>query len=115
MKVLVTGSRDWNDRAAIERGFDAMTPTLVIHGDAKGADSIAHAIATTRGIDIARFPANWNGRGKAAGPYRNRLMHDLLQPDVVLAFPLPQSVGTKDLMKYAESKGTPVLVSGVDF
>jgi hypothetical protein len=115
MKVLVTGSRDWSDRAAIERGFDAMTPTLVIHGDAKGADSIAHEVAMSRGIDVARFPANWNKHGKAAGPHRNRLMHELMKPDVVLAFPLPQSKGTLDMMRWAEAKGTPVLVSGVDF
>ncbi len=115
MKVLVTGSRDWSDRAAIEAGFDAVSPELVVHGDAMGADSVAHAVATGRGIDVVRCPANWNGRGKAAGMHRNRLMFDLVQPDVVLAFPLPQSIGTRGMMRYAESKGCPVLVCGVDF
>lgn len=115
MKVLVTGSRDWTDRRAIEGGFDLVEPTLVIHGDAKGADWIADTVAVTRGIDRVKFPANWNGRGKAAGPIRNRLMFDLLQPEVVLAFPLPQSRGTIDMMEYARSQGCAVLVHGQDF
>lgn len=115
MKVLVTGSRDWQDRAAIERGFDLVSPSFVVHGDALGADSVAHAVAMSRGIDVVRFPANWNGRGKSAGMHRNRLMFDMVLPDVVLAFPLPQSVGTVGMMRYAESKGCAVLVCGVDF
>lgn len=115
MKVLITGSRDWKDRAAIERGLELMQPTLVIHGDAQGADWIADAVAQTDGLQRAKFPANWGGEGKAAGPKRNRLMFDLMKPDVVLAFPLPQSVGTKDMMNYARSQGCPVLVCGEDF
>lgn len=115
MKVLVTGSRDWQDRAAITEGFAITEPTLVIHGDAKGADSIADAVAATAGIDRAKFPANWNRHGKSAGPHRNRLMFDITQPDLVLAFPLPQSRGTWDMVEYARSKGCAVLVRGEDF
>lgn len=115
MKVLVTGSRDWADRKAIEEGFDLLEPTLIIHGDAKGADWIANAVAGTRGIDIVKFPANWNKHGKKAGPIRNRLMFDSMQPNAVLAFPLPQSIGTLDMIKYARSKDCPVLVKGEDF
>lgn len=115
MKVLVTGSRDWNDREAITRGIRLMQPTLVIHGDAQGADWIADAVAASDGIARAKFPANWNGEGKAAGPKRNRMMFDITKPDVVLAFPLPQSVGTLDMMAYARSHGCPVLVVNEDF
>lgn len=115
MKVLVTGSRHWKDRQAIEEGFRQIPPTLVIHGDAIGADTIANAVAATLGIDRAIFPANWSGHGKAAGPIRNRLMFDTTQPDVVLAYPLPDSCGTWDMVEYARSKGCPVLVYGEDF
>lgn len=115
MKVLITGSRDWGNRAAIEEGFRLLEPTLIIHGDAKGADAIAHEVAMSAGIDVARFPANWNGHGKSAGPHRNRLMFDLIPPDAVLAFPLPQSRGPIDMIEYARSKGCAVLVKGEDF
>lgn len=115
MKVLVTGSRDWADRGAIEEGFNQLSPTLAIHGTAQGADWIADAVAVTRGIDRVKFPANWNKHGKAAGPIRNRMMFDMTQPDVVLAFPLPQSRGTWDMVEYARSKGAAVLVRGEDF
>lgn len=116
LKVLITGSRDWNDRAIITTQIRALEPTLVIHGDALGADSIADAVAMSEGIDVVKFPANWNGRGKGAGPWRNRLMFDLIPPDVVLAFPLPQSRGTIDMIEYAEDQGNcTVLVYGRDF
>lgn len=115
MKVLVTGSRNWTDRGAIEEGFTMFEPTLVAHGDAQGADWIANAVAMGLGIDVVRFPANWNGRGKKAGPHRNRLMFDMVRPDLVLAFPLPESVGTIDMMNYAEAQGCAVVVKGKDF
>lgn len=110
MKVLVTGSRDWQDRLAIQDALRDCGATFVVHGDAKGADWIANEVAKSLGLDVARFPANWNGRGKTAGPYRNRLMFDMCQPELVLAFPLPSSRGTWDMVKYAESKGCPVIV-----
>ena len=109
MRVLVTGSRDWQDRLAIQDALTACGATFVVHGDAKGADWIANEVAKSLGLDVARFPANWNGRGKAAGPYRNRQMFDICKPDLVLAFPLPQSRGTLDMMAYAESQGCPVI------
>ena len=110
MRVVVTGSRKWNDRTAIKEALLDCGATLVAHGDASGADRIAHAVAASEGIDIVTFPANWNGRNKAAGPYRNRLMIDTVKPELVLAFPMPDSVGTWDAAKYAEKKGIPVVV-----
>jgi hypothetical protein len=88
---------------------------LVIHGDADGADWIADAVAQTWGVPRVKFPANWTGEGKSAGPKRNRRMFDLITPDAVLAFPMPDSVGTRDMMRYAKAKGCPVLVCGKDF
>ncbi len=115
MKVLITGSRNWTERNVIEVGFDQVDPTLIIHGDCKGADWIADAVAVSRGIDRVKFPANWGGRGKSAGMFRNRLMFDLMQPDVVLAFPRPESVGTIGMINYARSKDCCVLIAGEDF
>jgi hypothetical protein len=110
VRVLVTGSRNWADREAIQTALINCGATLVAHGDAKGTDSIAHEIAMSLGLDVVRFPANWNGHGKSAGPQRNRRMYDMVQPDLVLAFPLTASVGTWDMAKYAELKGCTVIV-----
>lgn len=115
MRVLVTGSRHWTDRRAIEEAFAAFAPTLVITGAAGGADRLADRIAEVRGINRCIWPANWAGYGKGGGPVRNRLMFDEMGPDLVLAFPLTGSVGTRHMISYARSKGCRVLVWGEDF
>ena len=110
MRVIITGSRDWQDRQAIDDALRDVGATLVAHGDAKGADWIANEVAHSLNLDVVRFPANWNKYGKSAGPRRNRLMFDMVKPDLVLAFPLKESVGTWDMADYAESKGCQVVV-----
>jgi hypothetical protein len=109
-RVLVTGSRRWPEREAIQEALKNCGATIVAHGDCKGADWVADAVAGTMGLDIVKFPANWNKDGKAAGPIRNRRMFNIFKPDLVLAFPMKDSVGTLDMIKYAESQGCPVIV-----
>lgn len=117
MKVLVTGSRDWTDEKAI---FDALfeaQATLVIHGGARGADGLAKWTARRVGIKEREYPARWEEFGKAAGPLRNQEMLDkehLPEDPItrVLAFPLPGSIGTWDMVRRAERAGIPVKVCG---
>jgi hypothetical protein len=119
-RVMVTGSRDWADAQAIE---DALEGQLVehgaitlVHGAARGADSIAdkwarRRIAEGAKIHVERYPANWNKYGKRAGPLRNQKMVDL-GADVVLGFPIAGSVGTRHAMKAARKAGIRVIDLG---
>jgi len=102
MRTLVTGDREWTDRAAIERAFDRFKPTVLIEGECRGLDLMARSIAEARGIPVIPMPANWDLHGKAAGPIRNREMLNL-GPELVLAFHnnLKRSVGTKDCVNQA--------------
>lgn len=118
MKVLVTGSRDWDDLTLIANAFNYIETnygqiTLVIQGGAKGADHQAKQLGwADSGVT---FPAHWRVNGHynpGAGPQRNRLMLDTSKPDLVAAFPLPQSKGTIDMMNYAKGKGYVVLNFG---
>lgn len=88
-KVLVTGSRDFTDVSIIQSALADERPgsMLVIHGGARGADSIAGQLARDAyGVHEVIVPALWDKNGKrAAGPMRNAAMLDL-KPDVVLAF-----------------------------
>lgn len=72
MRVLVTGSRDWKDRDAIEQTFDAwcelhtsglgggIDATLVSGGCLVGADRIAEQLAEhVFGWQVERHPASW--------------------------------------------------------
>src|ERR1017187_10501541 len=106
MKVLICGSRNWEDDKAIEDViFSLPKGTTVISGGALGADNIAEKIALSRtdlGVEI--FHARWDLWGKSAGPKMNIEMLDQ-NPDIVYAFPLCKSVGTNHTIREAKRRG----------
>jgi len=105
MKVVVTGSRDWTNKDLIYNELMRLPiDTTIIHGGARGADTIAGELAKKFCFEVIEVPANWKKYRNAAGPIRNREMLDM-EPDLVLAFPLPESKGTKDCMKEARRRG----------
>mgnify|MGYP001616291833 CR=1 FL=1 len=113
MKILICGDRNWRNRASIKRELLRFDPTtdIVIHGAARGADSIAGDIAMLRGFPVQSFPAKWDEYGRAAGPIRNKLMLDQ-KPDLVVAFHpnISISKGTGNMVKIARAAGVPVEV-----
>lgn len=88
-RVLVCGSRDWADYEMISAALSSCalsgSPLTVVHGAAKGADSLAGQWARNYGVTEEAHPADWTGHGRAAGHIRNRLMLDL-GVDYLLAF-----------------------------
>lgn len=88
MNILICGSRNWKRLAPIQDALDQhdRNTDTIIHGDCRGADKIADALARRMGYKIDVYPANWRGHGKGAGPMRNLLMLREGQPDVVYAF-----------------------------
>lgn len=126
--AVITGSRDWTDRAAIHGDLTAIEATgrlwAVIEGDARGADRIAGrgwaSKARHRGVGWVSFPADWAANGRRAGPVRNRQMltwaldaRDRLDVlPVVLAYPLPGSVGTLDMIAACSKVGLRVIRHG---
>ena len=109
MKVIVCGGRDYNDREAVFAALDkahAKRPfSMVIHGGARGADTLAGQWAESRGIFSARVDALWDAHGKAAGPRRNRAMLTLL-PEGLVAF--LGGRGTADMVAAARATGVKV-------
>jgi hypothetical protein len=105
--VLVTGSREWTDaeRILIElrhtRHLAGSRKVVVVHGDCRGADSIADKIAVRLGMHVCRIPAQWDTHPKRAGPIRNSVMCALFEFDYVIALPLGKSKGTKDCLTKA--------------
>ncbi len=81
---------------------------LIIDGGAAGADRIACDIANSMGASVGWWhvscPAQWT-KGKKAGPLRNQQMLDEFHPDLVLAFPIGESKGTRDMIRRAEKAG----------
>lgn len=109
MKVLVCGGRDFNDADLLNESLSTLQKVLqdkhqddidlIIHGAAKGADTLAKLWAEANDIETKSFPANWNKHGKAAGPIRNQRMIDEGKPDMVVAF--PGGVGTAYMINRA--------------
>lgn len=105
--MLVCGGRDYVDGAAVFRALDrahAKRPiTLLIHGAARGADTLAEKWARDRQIPYVGVPAEWTRLRKAAGPIRNQRMLDEWKPEGVIAF--PGNDGTSDMKERADKAG----------
>lgn len=115
-RILVTGSRDWTDRDIIRKVLSWLPPgSTVVHGAARGADTIAAEEAKALGLTVEAHPADWKRHGKAAGPIRNQKMIDAGPYDAVFAFPLPDSIGTRDCIERARKAGYEVAVFPPDF
>jgi len=102
-RVLVCGSRTWQEALAIWTVLDGLNErpgeVVLIHGDAKGADTVAAEWAMVRDASVESYPADWDRHGKRAGYVRNQQMLAEGKPDMVWAF---RSTG--------ESKGTDMMI-----
>lgn len=99
--VLVCGGRDYIDGATVRRvlGEKLRGATLVVHGGASGADTIAGAFAAEFGIPVKSYEPEWTKYGLSAGPKRNALMLRYESPDLVVSF--PGGSGTADMVSRA--------------
>jgi hypothetical protein len=110
MRLLVCGGRDYTDREFIFETLDQLHAdreiTTLIHGAARGADTLAGEWAIARSVEVTPYPADWRAHGNLAGPIRNRRMLHEGKPDRVLAF--PGGVGTAHMVRIARAFGVPV-------
>lgn len=114
MRVLVCGGRDYTQRDCVFRVLDALalveSVEEVIHGAARGADSLAGKWAQARGVKETPVPANWYPQpgklDRGAGFKRNRAMLKL-RPDLVVAF--PGGNGTADMVQTSRDAGIRVM------
>jgi|HubBroStandDraft_3_1064219.scaffolds.fasta_scaffold1168525_2 hypothetical protein len=110
MRILVCGGRDYADASALNEALDSIhrekNVTRLIHGAARGADTLAAAWALSRNIPTGAFPAFWSVHGKAAGFRRNEVMLRLGRPELVVAF--PGGKGTAHMVNLARKAGVAV-------
>ena len=104
MVILVCGGRTYNNKDKVNEVLSSIhkeTPiSVLIHGAAKGADTLAGYWARENGIKEKQYPALWNTHGKAAGIMRNQKMLDDNKVDLVVAF--PGGKGTADMSQRAK-------------
>jgi hypothetical protein len=121
-RIVVTGGRNFSDRAKVYRVMDAAVERLglstLIEGEAGGLDTLAKEWAIDRGVPFEPYPAKWdevdvpgaviryrNGKpyNAAAGGLRNQQMIDDGKPDKAIAF--PGGTGTADMTKRLKAAG----------
>ena len=118
ISILLCGGRKFQGWNAVERVLDLVSPELIIHGAAAGADSLAGRYARQNDVPCREFPAVWRPQGPAgpvdmgAGHARNQQMLDQGNPDIVLAF--PGGPGTRNMVKRSREQGFSVHVYGHD-
>lgn len=114
MKILITGGRNYSDRATVFTELDKLhsetTICTLIHGAATGADTLADDWARVRGVEVIACPADWKKHGRAAGPIRNRQMLIDHKPELLVAF--PGGKGTMNMIGQARAARVKIVVIG---
>ena len=83
---------------------------FVSGGCPKGGDAFIERIARELGAPILIYHADWNGRGRSAGFYRNRFIADAA--DVLIAcVAFDRTGGTEDTIRKFEARtGVPAVL-----
>lgn len=106
-KVIICGGREFEDYELLKKAcdfylakkFETGEKIVIVSGGARGADSLGEKYAEERGLEVQRFPADWNKYGKRAGYLRNKQMAEV--SNACIAF----------LSSYGENKGTKMMIS----
>lgn len=109
MRILVCGGREFNDYNLLSETLNPYIHDglVIIHGAARGADTLAGSWAKDNGFETEEYPADWDKYGKRAGYIRNVQMLNEGKPDLVIAF--PGGKGTEMMIDLANAAKVSVL------
>jgi hypothetical protein len=103
MKVIIAGSRDFNDydrlRSYCDHVLQNQTEVEIVSGAARGADQMGERYANEKGYPIKRFKPDWDRLGKSAGYVRNSDMAEYA--DALIAFWDGSSKGSEHMINIA--------------
>jgi hypothetical protein len=100
MRVIIAGSRDFNDYNSLERKMNVILKNqddvTIISGTARGADKLGERYAEENHHKLVKYPALWDLYGKKAGYMRNEEM--ARSSDAAVVFWDGKSKGTKHMI-----------------
>jgi|TARA_R110000782_G_scaffold203642_2_gene292198 hypothetical protein len=100
MRVIIAGSRDFNDYNTLERKMNIILKNqydvTIISGTARGADKLGERYAGQNHHKLEKYPAMWDLYGKSAGYKRNEEMANT--SDAAVVFWDGKSKGTKHMI-----------------
>lgn len=114
MRILVTGSRYNLQPKVLYSILSSVVgenkDITIITGGATGVDTQVNRYALEKGYKTEVYMADWRGKGKAAGPLRNKRMLEEGKPTFTLAFhfDFAESKGTTDMINQSLKGGVPV-------
>ena len=130
MRIIIAGSRDFNDYHLLFTKCNQIFAQLskeglltgsinqdiknmeIISGTARGADELGEIFAEEHDISVIKFPADWDTHGKSAGYRRNAEMALYAKEDngILIAFWDGISKGTNHMIGLAKKHGLKVFV-----
>jgi hypothetical protein len=121
IRIIIAGSRKFNDYSKMLNKLDELGTHLlatmddieIVSGHASGADTLGEKFAEAYNYPLKIFPAEWDKYGKAAGPIRNEQMAKYAaeaDKGILIAFPMGESRGTRNMIKLAEQYGLEIEV-----
>lgn len=111
-KVIICGGREFNDYDLLKeacdyylaRKFENGEKIIIVSGGARGADTLGEKYAKEKGLEIERYPANWEKYGKKAGYLRNRQMAEVSNACIAFLSAYGENKGTKNMISIAREK-----------
>lgn len=106
MKVIICGSRDFENYSLLEKYCDRLLCTEghveIVSGCCRGADKLGEQYAKERDYKIHRFPAAWATRLKKAGHERNEEMAKFSDACIAFWNGKIKNSGTYDMIELAK-------------
>ncbi len=105
MKVIIAGSRNFNDYNSLKNKLDIILKNqkevTIVSGTARGADRLGERYAEENHHKLEKYPAMWDIYGKKAGYIRNEEMAKF--SDACVVFWDGKSKGTKHMIDIAKN------------
>lgn len=113
MRLLVSGSRTWDDEEAVREvlrdAWKRIGAATLVHGGARGLDRMAAGIWSGAGLPVEEWPADWERFGRSAGFRRNEAMVEA-GADLCAVFVRSGSRGASHTARIAQAAGIPTRV-----
>lgn len=112
LRVLCFGGRAFFDAAKVNHALQSVLRAnpagiaCMIHGGARGADTLCGEWAIRHGVPVLQVDANWAYYGRTAGPVRNAWMLEFCAPNYAVGF--PGGAGSADMRRRLVTAGIPI-------
>ncbi len=120
-RIVVSGSRHFEDYSFFEEKMLSLDifkqKCILFEGGQRGVDSLVRPFCIKNKqhiVTVDLLDWEWNDDGKFAGHLRNHRLFLIGQPELLIAFPGPNSKGTKNAINLAKELGIETMIFPVN-